>query len=180
MMKINKLDKTNLICIASIGKPRGLKGEFFLNSFCDPKDNIINYNNFFIEDNVISDFKISYIKKVNSKFFSKINGIDDLDEIKIHTNKKLYIQKEDLPELDNDEMYWHDLIGSKVIDNNPHEVLGIVSNVLNFGSNDCLEVKPYKDSIDETTRLIPFVKDKTIKTIDKVNKEIFVDWDKSY
>ena len=106
--------------------------------------------------------------------------MDDLDEIKIHTNKKLYIQKEDLPELDNDEMYWHDLIGSKVIDNNPHEVLGIVSNVLNFGSNDCLEVKPFKDSIDETTRLIPFVKDKTIKTIDKVNKEIFVDWDKSY
>ena len=91
MMKINKLDKTNLICIASIGKPRGLKGEFFLNSFCDPKDNIINYNNFFIEDNVISDFKISYIKKVNSKFFSKINGIDYLDEIKVHTNKKLYI-----------------------------------------------------------------------------------------
>jgi ribosomal 30S subunit maturation factor RimM len=51
---------------------------------------------------------------------------------------------------------------------------------LNFGSNDCLEVKPFKDSIDEMTRLIPFVKDKTIKTIDKVNKEIFVDWDKSY
>ena len=180
MMKINKLDKTNFICIASIGKPRGLKGEFFLNSFCDPKDNIINYNNFFIEDNVISDFKISYIKKVNSKFFSKINGIDYLDEIKVHTNKKLYIKKEDLPELENDEMYWHDLIGSKVIDNNPNEVLGIVSNVLNFGSNDCLEVKPSKDSIDETKRLIPFVKNKTIKTIDKVKKEIFVDWDKSY
>ena len=77
-------------------------------------------------------------------------------------------------------MYWHDLIGSKVIDNNPNEILGIVSNVLNFGSNDCLEVKPFKDSIDEMTRLIPFINDKTIKTIDKVNKEIFVDWDKSY
>ena len=27
----------DLICVGSIGKPRGLKGEFFLNSFCDPK-----------------------------------------------------------------------------------------------------------------------------------------------
>ena len=179
-MKVNNLDKTNLICVASIGKPRGLKGEFFLNSFCDPKDNIIHYSNFFIENDVISNFKLSYIKKVNSKFFSKINGIDDLDQIKIYTNKKIYINKEDLPELDSTEIYWHDLIGLTVIDNNSNEILGVVDNVLNFGSNDCLEIKPFKNSIDEISRLIPFVTDKIIKTINKDSKEIFVDWDKSY
>jgi len=43
-MKTNKLDIKNFICIASVGKPRGLKGEFFLNSFCYPKDNILEYS----------------------------------------------------------------------------------------------------------------------------------------
>ena len=68
MMKVNKELENNHICIASIGKPRGLKGEFFLNSFCNPKENILNYSEFFIQDNKISNFKIEYIRKINSKF----------------------------------------------------------------------------------------------------------------
>ena len=34
---------------------------------------------------------IEYIKENNSKFLSKIKGIDDVDEIKKHTNIMLYI-----------------------------------------------------------------------------------------
>jgi len=66
-MKVNKLDSNNYICIASIGKPRGLKGEFFINSFCSPKENLLHYDNFYIQDDLIKDFKIEYIKKINSK-----------------------------------------------------------------------------------------------------------------
>ena len=99
MMKVNSTEKNNLICVASIGKPRGLKGEFFLNSFCTPKENILNYNNFIIQDNKIENFKINYIKKSNSKFYSKIDCINYVDEIKNYTNLKIYIKKEDLPDL---------------------------------------------------------------------------------
>ena len=68
MMKLNKQEKDNLICVGSIGKARGLKGEFFLNSFCSPKENILNYSNFIIENNEVSEFKIKYVKKANTKF----------------------------------------------------------------------------------------------------------------
>ena len=180
MMKVNNLDKSNLICIATIGKARGLKGEFFINSFCDPRENIINYSNFIIEDNVIPNFEISFIKKANSKLYSKIIGIDDVDEIKSHTNKKIYIHKKDLPKLGHDEIYWHDLLGLKVLDNDTQDVLGIISNIYNYGSNDCLEVLPTKDSVDELKRLIHFVKNKIIKNINKEDKKIYVDWDKSF
>ena len=85
MMKLNKQEKDNLICVGSIGKARGLKGEFFLNSFCSPKENILNYSNFIIENNEVSEFKIKYVKKANTKFISKINK--SLDHwIKITTN----------------------------------------------------------------------------------------------
>ena len=179
-MKVNNLDKSNLICIATIGKARGLKGEFFINSFCDPRENIINYSNFIIEDNVIPNFEISFIKKANSKLYSKIIGIDDVDEIKSHTNKKIYIHKKDLPKLSHDEIYLHDLLGLKDLDNDTQDVLGIISNIYNYGSNDCLEVLPTKDSVDELKRLIPFVKNKIIKNINKEDKKIYVDWDKSF
>ena len=67
MMKANNKNTENLICIASIGKPRGLKGEFFLNSYCNPKENILKYSNFYIKNNSIPNFQIEYIKKLNIK-----------------------------------------------------------------------------------------------------------------
>ena len=81
MMKANNKNTENLICIASIGKPRGLKGEFFLNSYCNPKENILEYSNFYIKNNSIPNFQIEYIKKLNSKFCAKVADINDIDAI---------------------------------------------------------------------------------------------------
>ena len=58
------MKKNKLICIGSIGKPRGLKGEFFLNSFCNPPKNIISYTKYIKTNNDI-DLKIEYIKENN-------------------------------------------------------------------------------------------------------------------
>ena len=179
-MKANKEEFNNRICIASIGKPRGLKGEFFINSFCTPKDNLLNYSNFYIQDNLIEDFKIEYIKKINLKMYAKIFGINDLESIKKFTNLKIFIDKDSLPKIGNNEAYWHELIGMQVIDMETKDLLGVVENLSNFGSNDCLELVPSKKSIDNEKRLIPFIVDKFISSIDREESIIFVYWDKSF
>ena len=179
-MKANKEEFNNRICIASIGKPRGLKGEFFINSFCTPKDNLLNYSNFYIQDNLIEDFKIEYIKKINLKMYAKIFGINDLESIKKFTNLKIFIDKDSLPKIGNNEAYWHELIGMQVIDMETKDLLGVVENLSNFGSNDCLELVPTKQSVDNNKRLIPFIVDKFISSIDKEESIIFVYWDKSF
>ena len=179
-MKANKEEFNNRICIASIGKPRGLKGEFFINSFCTPKDNLLNYSNFYIQDNLIEDFKIEYIKKINLKMYAKIFGINDLESIKKFTNLKIFIDKDSLPKIGNNEAYWHELIGMQVIDMETKDLLGVVENLSNFGSNDCLELVPTKKSVDNEKRLIPFIVDKFISSIDREESIIFVYWDKSF
>ena len=68
----------------------------------------------------------------------------------------------------------------RVIDQNFNEMLGIVYGLNNFGSDDCLLIKPTQDSVDEQERLIPFIKDKFIKVIDKKNRVLEVDWKKDY
>ena len=180
MMKLNKQDKDNLICVGSIGKTRGLKGEFFLNSFCSPKENILNYSNLIIENNEVSKLKIQYVKKVNTKFISKINNIDDIENIKNLTNLKIFIKKEDLPQLTSGEVYWHELINMKVIDRDSDDILGIVKDLKNFGANDCLEVFSTDESIDNKNRLIPYVKDKIIYSIDSNKFIIYVNWHKEF
>ena len=180
MMKTNKLDIKSFICIASVGKPRGLKGEFFLNSFCHPKDNILEYSKFYIQDNKIPDFKIEYIKKINSKFCAKVKNINDIDNIKNLTNLKIYVDKQELPKLKNKEAYWFELTNMEVIDKDSGDILGIVSSLNNYGAQDCLEVKPTDYSVDKSKRLIPYIKDEFIESIERDKNIIYVNWDKTF
>ena len=180
MMQASNINTKNLICIASIGKPRGLKGEFFLNSYCSPKENILEYSNFYIQNNSIHNFQIEYIKKLSSKFCAKILDINDVDEIKKFTNLKIYINKEDLPGLDKNEAYWFELINMEVVDISSGDFLGRVSSLSNFGAQDCLEINPTKLSVDNNQRLIPFIKDKFINKIDRDQNIIYVNWDKTF
>ena len=172
-MKRSK-EKTNFILIATIGKSKGLNGEFFLNSLSEPKENIINYINFKFGDSKKS-IKFDYIKPINKKLIAKLIDINDVDEIKKLTNKELFINKSQLPELPDDEVYWHDLIGMKVI-NTLNEDIGIVDEVNNFGSSDILMINPSKTSIDNESRLIPFIKDKYIISYSTTNNLLIVDW----
>jgi 16S rRNA processing protein RimM len=68
----------------------------------------------------------------------------------------------------------------QVIDMESKDLLGVVENLSNFGSNDCLELVPTKQSVDNNKRLIPFIVDKFISSIDKEESIIFVYWDKSF
>ena len=173
------MKKNKQVCIANIGKPRGLKGEFFLNSFCSPKENILNYIDDIFIDNE-NKLSIEYIKKSNSKFLAKLKNIDSVEEIKKYTNIKLYISSENLPQLKSEEVYWHDLKGMIVIGLNKNEILGEVKELNNFGANDCSIVKPTSDSVDEKERLIPFIKEKFIDSIDKKERVLKVYWQSDY
>tara|TARA_B100000609_G_C17016288_1_gene331316 strand:- start:56 stop:577 length:522 start_codon:yes stop_codon:yes gene_type:complete len=173
------MNQSKLICIGTIGKPRGLKGEFFINSFCSPPENIIDYQSFIkIENN--KELRIEYIKKINNKFFSRIENVLDLDKIKLYTNKKLFITSDNLPKLSSNEAYWHELKGMQVFDLNTNDNLGVVKEINNFGADDCLIIASSEDSIDTKERLIPFIKDKFVIQIDKTNNVIYVNWQKDY
>ena len=127
-----------------------------------------------------NDFGNSFFSKLINKFVSKIVNVSDLDQIKLFTNKKLYIKNSDLPKLSDKEVYWHELKGMNVFVHKTNENLGVVKEMNNFGSDDCLVVASTKDSIDNKERLIPFIKDKFINHIDKTNKIIYVDWQKDF
>ena len=92
----------------------------------------------------------------------------------------LYISSENLPSLNSDEVYWHDLVGMLVIDENKNELLGEVKDINNFGANECLIVHATDDSIDNKERLIPFIRNNFISQIDKEKRIIQVNWQSNY
>jgi len=122
----------------------------------------------------MKEVDFEYIKKNNSKLVAKIQSVDDIDSIKLYGQKDIYVLKSELPELEENQAYWFELEGMKVV-NLEDECLGSVQAVNNYGASDILEVKSLNKKI-----LIPFIKNRTIISINKSENSILVDWQEDY
>jgi len=100
---------------------------------------------------------------------AKLTGIESREQAAELIGSKIYIWPDQLPELDQDEYYWSDLIGMQV-ESLQSEVLGQVDDMMETGANDVMVVKGDRD------RLIPFVVDDIVKEVDLVSRRIIVDW----
>ena len=91
MKSPNDISSSDLIAIGSIGKSHGLKGSFFLNSYCDPEDNFFNYKRFFlIQEKKILEFNIKSKHIKSSKNIVNISGIETVEEIKKLTKDQIF------------------------------------------------------------------------------------------
>ena len=169
MKKNSKID-SNLICVGSVGKSKGLKGEFRLNSYCLPKENILTYSKLKIEG--YDTHSIEYIKSEKNHFIAKLKEINDIESISKLTNSKIYIYKDDLPDLKNNEYYWHELIGLDV-KNNEGMHFGKVDSLIETGANDVLVV------LGDKEYLIPYIK-QVILEVNLETNMIRVDWQDDY
>jgi 16S rRNA processing protein RimM len=70
----------------------------------------------------------------------KFKGFDDRTSVSALTNALLYVREDDLPELLDDETYFHDLIGMDVFATNG-DYIGIMEEILETGANDVFLVR---------------------------------------
>ena len=166
--------------VARVGAPYGIKGWVKLISFSDPKENILSYRHFLTpQSNTLVGLEIDQSRVQGKGFVGHIKDCDDRDHTRAYTGKDLYIEKALLPELKEDEYYWYQLQGLRVLTLNGDD-LGIVDHLLEPGANDVLVVKADKYSIDEEERLIPYLRGRVIDSIDLDLREIRVIWEKDY
>lgn len=84
---------------------------------------------------------------------ASIDGINDRNGAEDICGTDLYINRDDLPDIDeNDTYYIEDLIDRTVI-NSSKDKIGKISAVHNFGAGDLLEIKPENS---HETILVPF------------------------
>ena len=166
--------------IARIGAAYGIKGWIKLISFSSPKENILNYQTFLTpQGSALIELEIDQSKTQGKGFVAHIKGCDDRNLTQEFTGKDLYINKALLPELNENEYYWHQLEGMRVKTLSGDD-LGIVDHLLETGANDVLVVKPDELSVDEDERLIPYLFNQVIDNIDEDLRVIKVNWERDY
>jgi 16S rRNA processing protein RimM len=110
---------------------------------------------------------------------AKLKDLDDREEARALSGFEICIPRNELPGLDDGDYYWYQLEGLKVI-NQEGQLLGMVDHLLETGSNDVMVVKPCVGSLDDRERLLPYVLEQFVKTIDLAAGEMRIDWDADF
>ncbi len=157
------------ICVGAISGAFGIHGDARLKSFCVPSDALFNYAPLYSEDGKTS-FEINLIKPVKNGFSARVTGISSKEQADALAGTTLFVARDVLPSLPDDEFYHTDLIGLEVLDTGG-KVLGRVRLVESFGAGDFLEI--IGPGL-KNPALLPFTK-ASVPTVDLIAGRMIVD-----
>ena len=162
--------KKVLICIGKIVGAHGVNGNCKINSYAEsltvfqPGSDIIIATS----SGRQTACEINWAKPHTKAVLLSLKGVTTRDQAQALIGCELFIEKAQLPELEDGSYYWHDLIGLEVFttDNN---YLGRLHSIIQTGSNDVYVVRKDKHEI-----LIPAL-ESVVQAIDLEKKRMRVE-----
>ena len=161
--------KSDLICVGAIGGAYGVQGEVRLKSFTSEPTAIAEYAPLYTEDQT-REFDLVLTGRVKNGLSARMSGIVSKEEADALKGTNLFVPRDRLPSLPDDEFYHADLVGLTVYDTGG-ALLGEVRSVQNHGASDLLEIDGPRL---KTTALLPFTR-AAVPTVDLAAGKIIAD-----
>jgi 16S rRNA processing protein RimM len=130
---------TERIRVARIGAAHGVRGEVKLWPFTQDPLAVADYGPLETEDGA-RRFEIETLRAAKDHLVARLKGVGDRDAAEKLRNTDLFISRDKLPKIDEEDTYYHaDLVGMSAI--TPEGVpLGNVTAIHNFGAGDLIEI----------------------------------------
>ena len=191
-----------MVVMGRIVAPYGVFGWLKVVPDTEAFDGLFDYDNWWLgKGDDWREMVVETAKVHNDVIVVKLKGIDDRDAALACKGKQIAVPRAQLPEADENEYYWSDLIGVRV--RNLQDVdFGLIVDVFETGANDVIVVKPEEVLVAplknvETSisaeaikdkkaakelpqeRLLPFI-DSVVLKVDLKAKTMLVDWDADF
>ncbi|MCR9156383.1 MAG: ribosome maturation factor RimM [Rhodobacteraceae bacterium] len=157
------------VCVGAIAGSFGVRGEVRLKSFTAIPEDIGSYTPLETEDGKRS-FTVKITRQIKNGLAARLSGITTKEEADALRGTQLFVPRDRLPSLPDDEFYHADLIGLEVTDTGGAS-LGKVLAVINNGADDLLELSAPGQ---KQTVLLPFTK-AVVPTVDLAQGRIVAD-----
>ena len=118
---------------------------------------------------VVKEVTVESYRTHKNNLLVKFVGIDSIEEAEKLKNLQIKIDSDNIGELEENEFYFHEIIGCEVFDENGKS-LGEISEILTPGANDVWVIK----SQNGKEIMIPYIED-VVKKIDVENKKIDIE-----
>lgn len=160
--------EVNRIAIGVVRKPHGVKGGLKVTLFNIDLEMLLQMEQLFVKTgNNWKQIKLKNVQGYDDYAILHFDEITDRTEADLYREHQLYADREELPDPEEDEFYFEDLIDCEVFDE--HNISkGVVTEVLTPGSHDILVV-----SLEQEELMIPLVEE-WIVSIDIHTKQIVV------
>lgn len=150
-----------LIPVAKVIGPHGVKGALKVFSYSGNLESLRAVRTVLLRSSVgeLKEYQIKSITPQPTKLILFLKGIEEIDQVLPHVGNEICLKRSQLPEPEEDEYYWCDLIGLEVVtvENVP---IGNIIDIFETGSNDVYVVRGEKGEF-----LIPAIGD-VINSID--------------
>jgi 16S rRNA processing protein RimM len=162
------------VVLGTVAGVYGVKGWLRVHSATEPRERILDYAPWQLGrrgdwcERALDEGRVH-----GAGVIAKLAGVDDRDAAAALVGAEIAVPRSRLPAGAPDEYYWVDLVGLEVV-TEQGVALGRIERLLATGANDVLVVKNGRE------RLIPFLRDSVIRSVDVENGVLRVDWDPDF
>ncbi len=171
------------ILLGEISAVFGVKGWVKVFSHTSPRVHITHYSEWFLKKprsakDGWTSIKVLQGRVQGKNIVAKLEGVNERNQAEALIGSKIAVKNSQLEKLPKGEFYWKELIGLTV-ETVKGESLGKVDWIFDTGSNDVLIVKKetLENEDDKHERMIPFLMDDVVVSIDLEKSLMIVDWD---
>lgn len=146
-------DSNKRVCVGVVTGAHGLRGLVRVLPYTDVPEDVGAYGPVETEDGQAS-YELDIRNRTGKgQILVQIDGVDDRNAAEALKSVKFYVPRERLPEAEEEEFYYADLVGLRVLGQDDSE-LGTVRAVQNFGAGDMLEINDTRGGVST----IPFTR----------------------
>lgn len=163
----------DLIEVGHVLGVHGVSGQVKVFSNTSPRQNIVTYTPWVVVQGGISrTYEVKGVRN-GKNVIARLEGVSDRDQAAELIGAKILINRDQLPTLDQGDYYWTQLVGLQVVSIDGDQ-FGTIDHMLETGANDVMVVQGDRE------RLIPFVMEEVIKSIDLETNQMIVSWDADF
>jgi 16S rRNA processing protein RimM len=162
-------DSEELIPVGKIIGTHGIKGQLKVHSYSGNFESLSAARTVVLKsaDGSLREIPLKGFNANSGKFIISLQDFDDIDLAKTLVGNELCLKRCHLPKLTDDEYYWSDLIGLRVVTDDGTQ-LGTIFDIFETGSSDIYVVRGEKREY-----LIPAIAD-VVKQVDLERGEIVI------
>ena len=165
-------DGRKVIQLGHISGVHGIKGWVKVYSLTDPREAIFEYQPWLLGESR-AEARFAQGKKQGKYLIALFDNVNDREQAQSLVNRPIAVYRDQFPQLPEDEFYWTDLQGLSVRLGDGTE-LGIIEKMLATGAHDVMVVQGDRE------RLIPFVPEQYVKSVNLDDGVVLVDWDPDF
>ncbi|MFT9164021.1 MAG: ribosome maturation factor RimM [Komagataeibacter saccharivorans] len=140
------------VLMGVVGRPHGVRGLVHVHSYTAVAEDLSGYDG--LVDDLGRPWRLSWHGNGIARLHDAAgNAIDSREAAQQMVNRKLYVPRTSLPEPDEDEFYFADLVGLDVREQGTERVIGRVAAVHDYGAGTSLEIDGAGGSL-----LLPFTR----------------------